>query len=365
MARKKQDIELTVIMPCLNEEETIKTCIEKAMTCIKQNKLNAEVLIADNGSTDRSIEIAKECGARVVSIPEKGYGSALRGGTKHAYGKYCIMGDADDSYDFSGLMPFVEKLREGYDLVMGNRYAGGIAPDAMPALHKYLGTPVLSFLGRTLYKNKIGDYNCGMRGYNTQRILDLNLKCPGMEYASEMVVMCCLNNYSIAEVPTTLSKDGRTKAPHLRTWQDGWRHLKFLLVHCPDWLFKYPGYIVIAFGILMKIISLFSETESLKYYAISLMALSTGLLGILFSLIAKTLAYKTGYIPINKDIEKVYNISADKIILSGLFILFVFLVLGLIIGDAYYKLSFFFLVAVGLELFFTGFIIEIIKNIDR
>ena len=213
----ENNLELTVIMPCLNEAETLEVCINKAIKCMKENSIKGEVLIADNGSTDGSIEIAKKCGARVANIPRKGYGSALIGGTKEAKGKYCIMGDADDSYDFSNLMPYVEKLRQGYDLVMGNRFKGGIEKGAMPFLHKYLGTPVISFLGRLFYKNKIGDFNCGMRGYNTERIKNLNLKSPGMEYASEMIVQCALHDYKIAEVPTTLSVDGRSRDPYLST----------------------------------------------------------------------------------------------------------------------------------------------------
>ena len=210
-------IELTVLIPCLNEAETLKTCIKKAQKCMKDNSIKGEVLIADNGSTDGSIEIAEECGARVAKISQKGYGSALIGGNLKAKGKFCIMGDADDSYDFSNLMPYLEKLRQGYDLVMGNRFKGGIEKGAMPFLHRYLGTPVISFLGRLFYKNKIGDFNCGMRGYNTQKIKDLKLRCTGMEYASEMIVQSALHGYKIAEVPTTLSVDGRSRKPYLNT----------------------------------------------------------------------------------------------------------------------------------------------------
>lgn len=207
--------ELTVIMPCLNEAETLEKCIMKAKKCMEENKIDGEILIADNGSTDGSIEIAERCGARVTRIAERGYGAALIGGTLEARGKYCIMGDADDSYDFSSLMPYLEKLREGYDLVMGNRFKGGIEKGAMPFLHRYLGTPVISFLGRLFYHNNIRDFNCGMRGYNTQRIIDLNLRSTGMEYASEMIVQSALHKYNITEVPTTLSVDGRSREPYV------------------------------------------------------------------------------------------------------------------------------------------------------
>lgn len=224
-----EQFEFTVLLPCLNEAKTICKVIEKAKKCIEDNALSAEILVADNGSTDGSQELAKAMGARVVIIPQRGYGAALIGGTRAAQGKYCIMGDSDDSYDFSNLMPYAEKLREGYALVMGNRYKGGIQKGAMPFLHRYLGTPVLSFIGRLLYGNKIGDYNCGMRGYNTKMFLDLDLQSTGMEYASEMIVQASVHGYPMTEVPTTLSKAGRDRASHLNTWRDGWRHLKLLL----------------------------------------------------------------------------------------------------------------------------------------
>lgn len=222
--------ELTVILPCLNEEKTIGKCISKALECMRVNGIAGEVLVADNGSTDKSAAIAESLGARVVHVEQKGYGSALLGGIEAANGKYSIMGDADDSYDFSLLMPYIKKLREGYDLVMGNRFKGGIEKGAMPFLHRYLGTPVISFIGRTLYHNKIGDFNCGMRGFNTQRMRDLGLKSTGMEFASEQIIQCSLHSYKIAEVPTTLSKDGRDRKPHLNTWRDGYRHLRLLVV---------------------------------------------------------------------------------------------------------------------------------------
>ncbi len=228
-----QQPELTILMPCLNEAETLAVCIEKAKRFLEEAQIDGEVLIADNGSTDGSQQIAKEHGARVVSVPEKGYGAALQGGMNAALGRYVIMGDADDSYDFLHLMPFVEKLREGYELVMGNRFKGGIAPGAMPFLHKYLGNPVLSFIGRVLYKSDVGDWHCGLRGYRTESMKALGLKTPGMEYASEMVVMAAIHGLKTVEVPTTLSPDGRSRPPHLRTFRDGWRHLKFLITHVP------------------------------------------------------------------------------------------------------------------------------------
>jgi glycosyltransferase involved in cell wall biosynthesis len=222
-------MELTVLIPCLNEERTIGTCISKAIKCMNDYGIDGEVLVADNGSTDNSVAIAEQLGARVVHVKRRGYGSALIGGIRAAKGRYCIMGDADESYDFSLLMPFVDRLRAGYDLVMGNRFKGGIEHGAMPPLHRYLGTPVISFIGRTLYHNDIGDFNCGMRGFNRQRIIDLNLSSTGMEFASEMIIQCAINRYLITEVPTTLSVDGRDRKPYLNTWSDGYRHLRLLL----------------------------------------------------------------------------------------------------------------------------------------
>ena len=206
-------------------------------------------MIADNGSTDGSREIAEKFGTLIVSVTSKGYGAALTGGIQAASGRYVIMGDADDSYDFSALMPFIDRLRDGADLVMGNRFKGGIAPGAMPFLHRYIGNPVLSWIGSLFFHLKVGDFHCGLRGFNCERIRALNLRTMGMEFASEMVVRAALSNYRIEEVPTTLTKDGRSRPPHLRTWKDGWRHLSFLLIYSPKWLFFYPGLFLLTFGI--------------------------------------------------------------------------------------------------------------------
>lgn len=223
-------MELTILMPCLNEAETLEICIKKAKLFLAENHIDGEILISDNGSTDGSQEIAERNGVRVVHAPVKGYGAALITGCNEAKGKYVIMGDADDSYDFLHLMPFVEKLREGYDLVMGNRFKGGIAKGAMPPLHRYIGNPVLSFIGRLFYPSDIGDFHCGLRGYNRERIIALDLQTTGMEYASEMVVKCTLNHYKMIEIPTALSKGGRTRASHVRSFRDGLRHLRVLLI---------------------------------------------------------------------------------------------------------------------------------------
>jgi hypothetical protein len=243
-------IELTILMPCLNEAETLAVCIDKARGFLERSGIVGEVLIADNGSTDGSQLIAEEHGARVAAIPERGYGAALIGGIAAARGRFIIMGDADDSYDFENLDLMVAKLREGEDLVMGNRFKGGIKKGAMPFLHKYLGNPVLSFLGRLLFRIPVGDFHCGLRGFSREAMLKLRLKSTGMEFASEMVVKSALHKLKLAEVPTILSKDGRSRPPHLRTWRDGWRHLKFLLLHSPTWLFVYPGLALIAIGMV-------------------------------------------------------------------------------------------------------------------
>ena len=244
--------ELSVVMPCLNEEKTLGICIEKALGCFRASGIVGEVIIADNGSTDRSCEIATELGARVVHVANKGYGSALQGGIAAAAGTYVIMGDADDSYDFSALDDFVASLREGTDLVMGNRFRGGIEPGAMPPLHRYLGNPVLSFIGRLFFPATTGDFHCGLRGFNRERILSLGLSCSGMEFASEMVVKASLAGFSIDEVPTKLHRDGRDRPPHLNSWRDGWRHLRFLLLFSPRWMFLYPGLGLLTIGVLLS-----------------------------------------------------------------------------------------------------------------
>jgi len=243
-------LELTILMPCLNEAETIEVCVRKALGYLARSGVSGEVLIADNGSTDGSQAMAEALGARVVAVPERGYGAALIGGIRAARGRYVIMGDADDSYDFERLDGLIERLRDGADLVMGNRFKGGIAPGAMPFLHRYLGNPVLSFLGRLFFSIPVGDFHCGLRGFSRQAILDLRLQSPGMEFASEMVVKASLHNLRIEETPTTLKPDGRSRPPHLKTWRDGWRHLRFLLLHSPRWLFIYPGMALIVLGVV-------------------------------------------------------------------------------------------------------------------
>ena len=240
--------EFSFVLPCLNEELTLEVCVNKCFQSAREHNLDVEVIVADNGSTDGSVALAEKLGARVVHVARKGYGSALIAGITNARGKYVIMGDADDSYDFSDVGEFVKHLRDGADFVIGNRFKGGVQKGAMPPLHRYLGNPVLSFLGRIFYNTKIGDFHCGLRGFDRAKILSLNLKCPGMEFASEMICKAVMQNLTIVETPIKLYPDGRDRAPHLRSWRDGWRHLRFLLIHSPNWLFIYPGLLLTALG---------------------------------------------------------------------------------------------------------------------
>lgn len=237
-------------MPCLDEAQTLAICIQKAKQFMSASGVAGEVLVADNGSSDGSQQIALSAGARVIHVPQRGYGAALIAGITQAHGRYVVMGDADDSYDFSDLSGFLGKLRAGFDLVMGNRFQGGIAPGAMPPLHRYLGNPVLSWLGRTFFQVGIGDFHCGLRGFSREAIMRLGLVSPGMEFATEMVAKAALANYAICEVPTTLRPDGRNRPPHLRTWRDGWRHLMFMLLFTPRWLFLFPGLAMTGVGLL-------------------------------------------------------------------------------------------------------------------
>ncbi len=246
--------ELTILMPCLDEAEGLGHCIDAARGFLERARIDAEIVVADNGSTDASIAIAEARGARVVRVAERGYGAALLGGIRAARGTYVIAGDADGSYDFAHLEPFVERLRGGADLVVGNRFQGGIERGAMPFLHRWLGNPVLSFLGRLFFRVPIGDFHCGLRGFRRSRVLALGLRAPGMEFASEMIVRAALGGLALAEVPTTLAPDKRSRRSHLRTWRDGWRHLRFLLLLSPRWLFLYPGAVLFGAGALAQAI---------------------------------------------------------------------------------------------------------------
>ncbi|HKU22648.1 MAG TPA: glycosyltransferase family 2 protein [Terriglobales bacterium] len=250
------DVELSIIMPCLNEAQTLASCIRKAQRYLQCSGVSGEIVVGDNGSTDGSQEIARGLGARVVDVPIRGYGAALCGAATAARGRYCIMGDSDDSYDFASLGGFVQKLREGSDLVMGNRFKGGISKGAMPWKHRYIGTPVLSAIGRNFFHASVGDFNCGLRGFSKAAFERMDLRTTGMEFASEMVVKASLLRMKVSEVPTTLSPDGRDRPPHLRSWRDGWRHLRFLLMYSPRWLFLYPGMLMFLAGLIVAVILL-------------------------------------------------------------------------------------------------------------
>jgi len=327
-------MELTILMPCLNEAETIEACIRKANQYLSGNNVFGEVLIADNGSTDGSQAMATALGARLVAIPTKGYGSALIGGINAAQGKYIIMGDSDDSYDFSHLELYVAKLRQGADLVMGNRFKGGIKKGAMPFLHKYLGNPVLSFVGRLFFGTHIGDFHCGLRGFSKEAAMKMDLRCEGMEFASEMVVKATLLKLKIEEVSTILYPDGRSRPPHLKTWRDGWRHLRFLFMYSPKWLFLYPGIILMVLGTIFSIRLFFKpivflgiglDVHTLLY---SFSMLLIGFQGVSFFMFSKIYAIQQGLLPKSDNINtfsRYFNLELGLIIGVVLIILgFVF-----------------------------------------
>ena len=326
-----EPIELTILMPCLNEAETLAVCVNKALGYLERSGVVGEVLIADNGSTDGSQKIAESLGARVVDIAEKGYGSALNGGIEHARGTYVIMGDADDSFDFGTLDGFVERLRAGDELVMGNRFRGGIEPGAMPPLHKYLGNPVLSWIGRMLFRSPIKDFHCGLRGFNRQSMLDLHLQTTGMEFASEMVVKSTLGGSRVSEVPTTLAKDGRSRPPHLRSWRDGWRHLRFVLIFSPRWLFLIPGTAAFVLGFAgVMLLSLgpivfgrVGFTYSSQLYLAALTVV--GYQSVLFAILTKIYAQQEGFrIPRSRNFDRLQKrISLESGALVGLLLFLV------------------------------------------
>jgi glycosyltransferase involved in cell wall biosynthesis len=302
-------IEMSILMPCLNEAETIGTCIAKAQQFLKESNVNGEIVVADNGSKDGSPDIARRAGARVINVDRRGYGSALRAAIGGSRGKFAIMGDADNSYDFSALMPFLSELRSGNDLVMGNRFSGQILPGAMPPLHRYVGNPILSWIGRRLFDFQVGDVHCGLRGFRRDSILALDLQTDGMEFASEMVVRARLRDLRITEVPVVLSPDGRSRRPHLRTWRDGWRHLRFLLLYCPRWLFFLPGFILIMLGLILGVPTALSTVKigrvsfDVNTLAVAATAFIVGVQAMQFALLAYLHGTKLHIFPLNRRIE--------------------------------------------------------------
>jgi len=317
--------ELTILMPCLDEAATIRACIAKARGFLERTGMDGEVLVADNGSSDESRALAEAAEARVIHVAERGYGAALRAGIEAARGKYVIMGDADDSYDFSRLEPFVAKLREGYPLVVGNRFLGGIVPGAMPLLHRYFGNPVLSFIGRLFFHTSVGDFHCGLRGFDRAAVLALDLRTTGMEFASELVVKAALAGYRIAEVPTTLTPDRRGRPSHLRSWRDGWRHLRFLLLFSPRWLFLYPGTALLALGAVLLTVLYFSplrigraglDIHSMLYASAAVLL---GLQLCLFALFARISAQNAGLLPRHATVQRLLAmVTLERGLLAGL-----------------------------------------------
>lgn len=336
-----EPLELTILMPCLNEAETLERCINKAMRSISELGLRGEVLIADNGSTDGSIELAERCGARVVQVTAKGYGSALRGGIESARGQWIIMGDADDSYDFSRLGPFVEKLRQGFDLVMGCRMprgGGTIMPGAMPWKHRWIGNPVLSLIGRIFFKCPAQDFHCGLRGFSKQACEQMNLQTTGMEFASEMVIKATMKGLRIGQVPITLHKDGRSRPPHLRSWRDGWRHLRFMLLFSPRWLFLAPGLLLTLAGSLCMLALWCSQLKIAGFVldagtmAVFGMAVLVGTQLIAFACFTKVFAIAEGLLPPDPKFARVFRfLDLEKGVLFGVAI---FLGGGLILTNA-------------------------------
>jgi glycosyltransferase involved in cell wall biosynthesis len=334
MNLQNPEIEYSIVMPCLNEAETVEICIKKAQQSIQRHKLNAEIIVADNGSTDGSQDIAERNGARIVHVLEKGYGAALNGGIEAARGKYIIMGDADDSYDFGDLSTFIEKLRDGYDLVMGCRLplgGGRITNGAMPLTHRYIGNPALSITGKIFFRSSVTDFHCGLRGFSKEAFNKMDLHTTGMEFASEMVIKATILKMKIAETPITLYKDGRSRPSHLRSWRDGWRHLRFMLMYCPRWLFFYPGALLFLFGAIIfflilakgsfKIGVLGLESNSLLVAGMSILI---GFQMASFYLFTKVFAVTEGFLPENKIIKKFTSLfSLESGLILGI-VIFIF-----------------------------------------
>ena len=340
-------LELTILMPCLNEAETVATCVQKARHFLQRTGVPGEVLVADNGSTDGSPELARQAGARVVQIAAKGYGSALLGGIEAARGQFVIMADADDSYDFSRIDGFLQSLRVGHQLVIGHRFRGGIRPGAMPWLHRYIGNPVLSFIGRVFFSCRIGDFHCGLRGVDRAAALRLGLCAPGMEFASEMIVKAVLAGWNIGEVPTILSQDGRSRPPHLRSWRDGWRHLRFLLMMSPRWLLLYPGLLLIAGGGAAELLiargpvvihGVGFDIHTMLYAA---GASILGLQLLLFSVIARTVGVLKNLLPMTPRLRRFLRVfSIERGILLGVSLGLTGLALAVYTLDTWFRARF-------------------------
>ena len=380
-------VRLTILMPCLNEARTLPACIKKAQAYLARAGISGEILIADNGSTDGSRDIAQALGARVVTVTARGYGNALRAGIVAARGAYVIMGDADDSYDFGELEPFLHQLEAGYDVVIGNRFAGGIEPGAMPPLHRYLGNPVLSFLGRRLFGAPVHDLYCGLRGFRREAILSLGLNAPGMEFALEMIVRAALRGLSIAEVPTTLSPDGRDRAPHLRSFRDGWRSLRFYLVLCPRWLFLYPGILLAACGGIASTVLMITDVRIgavvFAHHSLILTAAMTniGVQCMLFWAFARIVGEHAGLLPV----DPVFNafrrlLTLERVLPVGIALVVFGVAAALYALISWYELSFgeiqgdtltrivcsaSFMAVLGFQLIFASFFICLLDQVPE
>jgi glycosyltransferase involved in cell wall biosynthesis len=325
-------VEVSVVLPCLNERETVGICVAKAMAALQSAGIHGEVLVADNGSTDGSIELAQSAGARVVNVSQRGYGNALRGGIQAARGVYVLMADSDDSYDFGHLPRFVEQLRQGSDLVMGNRFLGGIHKGAMPVLHRYLGNPVLTAIGRLFFRSPSRDFHCGIRAFRKDSYDRMDIRSTGMEFASEMVVKASLLHMNVSEVATTLSPDGRSHPPHLRTWHDGWRHLRFLLMYSPRWLFLYPGVASILIGLAAcfwlipgprRIGDVVFDVHTLAYAFGSMMV---GFQLLAFAVFTKVFAITEGLLPEDPRLNRLFKYIKLE---TGLIVGALFVLLGI------------------------------------
>lgn len=323
-----RELELTILMPCLNEVETLEACVRKALGFLERSGIQGEVVVADNGSTDGSQALATRLGARVVHVPVRGYGAALHAGSVAAHGRYIIMGDSDDSYDFSSLDAFVERLRAGDDLVMGNRFRGGILPGAMPFKNRYLGNPVLSGMGRLLFGSPVKDFHCGLRGFSKAAFARMDLRTTGMEFASEMVIKATLLGLRVSEVPTKLHPDGRSRPPHLRPWRDGWRHLRFMMMYSPRWLFLYPGLLLMALG-AATVVALYPgprfigqvgfDVHTMLYGAVAVLL---GFQAVLFSAFARIFAVTEGLAPQGRVLDRLFRfINLETGLVVGLLLL--------------------------------------------
>ena len=379
MQIKENNIELSIVIPCLNEENTIGICIKKAQTFLKDNNVLGEIIVADNGSEDNSVKIAKDLGANIIYVEEKGYGSALIGGINAAQGKYIIMGDADDSYDFLSIMPFLEKLRQGYDMVIGNRFKTKIQKGAMPWMHKYIGNPFLSAIGRLFFRSKIGDFHCGMRAFTKESFIKMDLRTKGMEFASEMIVKAELLNLRISEVSTILYPDGRNRKSHLRPFHDGWRHLRFLMIYSPRWLFFYPGLMIMLIGIVSNLLILFQPSSKIDIHTLlyTTGAIMIGFQAVIFAIYSKNFAIHEKLLPKSSLIESIINkITPER----GLVIGILMVILGISAGiytvsiweeGTFFKLGVsitmriviasFTLIVMGFQIIFSSFFLNFLK----